>query len=76
MNYHQLIDTIASLPQEKQNEVFDFVSYLAERFASKKNSVTEWRDGEFNQFSMEQAMRGMEEEEPLYNEADMKERWQ
>lgn len=33
MNYAQLIEKLQVLPIEKQTEVFDFVEYLAERFA-------------------------------------------
>jgi hypothetical protein len=36
----------------------------------------EWTDGEFAQFAMRQALRGMEDEAVSYTRDDIKERWQ
>ena len=79
MGYAELIETLQSLPQDKRAEVFDFVEFLAAK--SKMASTTqhepeEWTDGEFAQFAMRQALRGMEDEAVIYTRDDLKERWQ
>jgi hypothetical protein len=76
MNYTILIAKLQVLPEEKQAEVFDFVDYLAERFSRRPvDQAHEWSETDFSEFSMEQAMRGLEDEPPLYGESDLKERW-
>lgn len=77
MNYASLIDKLQVLPEGKQLEVFDFVEYLADRFAKPSpGSQVEWSERDFTALSMAQAMRGMEDEPVLYTEADITERWQ
>lgn len=77
MNYTSLINKLQVLPEGKQLEVFDFVEYLADRFASSSQTrLTEWSERDFSALSMTQAMRGMEDEPTQYTEADLKERWQ
>ncbi len=39
MGYAELIETLKSLPQEKQAEVFDFVDFLAAREACHRPTV-------------------------------------
>jgi hypothetical protein len=79
MGYAELIETLQNLPQDKRAEVFDFVEFLAAK--TKKASTTqhkpeEWTGGEFAQFAMRQALRGMEDEVVIYTRDDLKERWQ
>ena len=79
MGYAELIETLQNLPQDKRAEVFDFVEFLAAK--SKMASATqheseEWTDGEFAQFAMRQALRGMEDEAVIYTRDDLKDHWQ
>lgn len=77
MNYATLINRMQVLPEGKQLEVFDFVEFLAVRFASSsQTSMAEWSEGGFSTLAMTQAMRGIEDEPTLYTEADLAERWQ
>ncbi len=41
MGYAELIETLQKLPEEKQNEVFDFVEYLASRAALNVSTRSE-----------------------------------
>lgn len=76
MCYSNLIEKIKTLPDEKRAEVFDFVDYLTTRFALHSNSdMTEWTDQEFAELSMQQAMRGMEDDPVIYTDADLREHW-
>ncbi|MDJ0659101.1 MAG: hypothetical protein QNJ42_06375 [Crocosphaera sp.] len=70
-NIKQLIDQkLESLTEEKQKKVLDFVGLLTQESIESEN--TEW-----NQFSLEQAMRGLENDElPEYTEQDLIEKWQ
>lgn len=54
------------LPPEEQSEVLDFVEFLKHRKARKD-------DKHFKEFSLDAAMRGMEEEPELYSENDIRE---
>jgi hypothetical protein len=77
MGYAELIEKLQALPSEKQAEVFDFVEFLAARFGKAKPLAhDDWNDAEFAEFSMGQALRGMEDEPVLYTRDDLKERWQ
>ena len=62
----KIIEKVKSLPEEKQTEVLDFVDFLEKRIKEEEN-----RD--WSKFSLESAMRGMEDEEPLYTLNDLKE---
>ena len=77
MGYAELLKTVQSLPKEKQAEVFDFVTFLAARCGIATDaSYDEWTGNEFAEFSLRQAMRGMEGETARYTLSDLKERWQ
>ena len=77
MGYAELLKTVQSLPKEKQSEVFDFVAYLAARCGVTTDSVhDEWTEVEFAEFSMRQAVRGMEKDPVRYTLGDLKEHWQ
>ncbi len=43
---------------------------------SGNNEHDEWTNAEFSTMAMSQAMRGMEDEPPLYTVDDLKENWQ
>ncbi len=74
MNQAQLLEKIQALPPDKQTEVFDFVDFLASRSASNSQQ-NEWTNAEFNEIAISQALRGMEDEPPLYTLDVLKERW-
>ena len=77
MGYAELLKTVQSLPKEKQSEVFDFVTFLAARCGVAADSGhDEWTEAEFAEFSMRQAVRGMEDDSVRYTLDDLKERWQ
>ncbi|MBK1724529.1 DUF2281 domain-containing protein [Thiocystis violacea] len=77
MSYAELIDKLKTLPDEKRTEVFDFVDYLAARFASHgAPAVDQWTDREFSGMAMQQALRGMDDDPVIYGDADLRERWQ
>ena len=78
MNPAQFFQKIQALPPDKQAEVFDFIDFLTSRSTTpgdQKIVADEWTDGEFSQLAMSQAMRGMEDEPPLYTLDDLQERW-
>lgn len=77
MDYTHLIEKLQNLPEDKQVEVFDFVEFLTDRFIRPAAfQFFDWREKEFANLSMTQAMRGMEDEPQLYTEADLTEHWQ
>lgn len=76
MGYAELIKKLQALPEDKQAEVFDFVEFLAARFAaSQVAEKDEWSESQFPEFSMEQAMRGMEDDPVTYSRDDLREVW-
>ena len=62
-----LEDLIKEMPDEMKAQVYDFARYLLEKHLRKE-------DLKWNEFSLREAVRGIEEE-LLYTEADLKERW-
>ncbi|MGY6275592.1 hypothetical protein [Methylomonas sp. MgM2] len=81
MNMRKLIDQVSKLPLHKQEEVIDFVEFIyrremqSETLQSAVQQLNDWTDQTFKEFSLVQAMRGVEDESTLYTEADLKERW-
>ena len=64
---------VQQLPQLFQIEVLNFVEFLASKLTDKDSRQAEklW-----SQFSIAQAMRGLEDEAaPAYNKSDLKEKW-
>jgi hypothetical protein len=57
---------VASLPESKQAEVLDFVEYI--KLKMEKEESGEWID-----FSIATAMRGMENEDSTYSLPDLRE---
>jgi hypothetical protein len=55
----QILRELAGLGPDRQSEVLEFVEFLKER--ERKDEDRAFRSG-----SLEAAMRGMEDEEPLY----------
>lgn len=62
-----LEELVKEMPEEMKAQVCDFVSYLLQKHLREE-------DREWNAFSLGEAVRGLEEDS-LYTEADLKERW-
>jgi hypothetical protein len=79
MSYAKSIaEKIAALPPERQAEIFDFVEFIVARYggsSSQGMAQCEWTDDTFAALSMQQALRGMEDEPVIYTSNDLKERW-
>jgi hypothetical protein len=65
----RILEQVKSMPELDQTEVLDFVEYLK----SKKGRKEE--DSEWSRFSLDSAMRGIEEEPSPYGIRDLKERF-
>ena len=65
----RIIEKLKSIPESAQAEVLDFVEYLK----SKKSRKRE--DSEWSRFSLDSAMRGIEEEPNPYGIEDIKEKF-
>jgi cytochrome c len=77
MQLDELLIKVRQLPALRQREVMDFVLFLEQQCrASKPNLHSDWSDQAFNEMSVDQAMRGLENEPEIYAESDLKERWQ
>ena len=64
----QIIHEITGLRPEKQSEVLEFVEFLKEK-------ERKLEDNAFKEASLAAAMRGMEDEESLYSESDVIEKF-
>jgi len=69
----KIIDHLKTMPDSERNEVLDFVEYLKTSARQRKQSEA---DSQWGKFSLESAMRGMEEELSPYGIEDIKERFQ
>jgi hypothetical protein len=65
----RIIEELKTIPESSQAEVLDFVEYLK----SKKGRKEE--DSEWSEFSLDSAMRGIEEESSPYGIKDIKEKF-
>ncbi|MEH6561518.1 MAG: DUF2281 domain-containing protein [Marinobacter sp.] len=74
MQLDELLAKIRQLPSMRQQEVMDFVLFLDQQ--DKASSHSEWSDQAFQAMSVDQAMRGLEDEPEIYSEDDLKEHWQ
>jgi hypothetical protein len=74
MSIKQIIqDKIDILSEEKQTEVLTFLNSLIE---SQNEYDLQQDNNEWSHFSLEQAMRGLEDDNlPEYTEEDLKEKW-
>ena len=78
MNVAEVIyEKINSLPDDKQQEVFDFIDFIASRYNKKQiiPANAELTDDIFVNFSMRHALRGIEDDPVTYTSEDLKERW-
>lgn len=66
-----IIQHLKALPDSMQREVLDFVEFLESRH--KEGSAARETDDAWSGFSLESALRGMEDEESLYTVDDIKE---
>lgn len=65
INEEKISESIRKLPPSLQQELLDFVDFLLIR--AERREMRDWTD-----FSITGAMRGLEEEEPLYTLDDLK----
>ena len=77
MQLDELLTKVSQLPAMRQREVMDFVLFLEQQcHQSEPNLHSDWSNQAFNAMSVDQAMRGLEDEPEIYAESDLKERWQ
>jgi len=77
MQFEELIAKVSRLPAFRQQEVMDFVTFLEQHYsATSDDSCGDWSEHQFQAMSIDQAMRGLEDEPNLYSEDDLMERWQ
>lgn len=79
MGHMELVRTLQTLPADKQEEVMDFVQFLALKFAVPARAPvvqSDWTESAFSQLAIEQAMRGVDDGVTIYTALDLKERWQ
>ena len=62
-----LEELLRELPEELRKEVYDFADYLLQKRLREEKRA-------WNKFPLTQALRGFEEE-VVYTEADLRERW-
>ena len=69
----KILEHLKTMPDSERNEVLDFVEYLKTSARRRKQSA---EDSQWGQFSLESAMRGIEQEPGLYEIEDIKEYFQ
>ena len=74
MGFSELIEKLQALPVDKRAEVFDFVDFLTARFGAHPAGA-DWTEREFSDFSLGQALRGMEDDPVTYSTDDLSEKW-
>ncbi len=60
---------IRMLPIPAQTEVLHFVEFLSQKYEQQESEDKQW-----SEFSLNQAMKGLEDE-TLYSEEDLQEKW-
>ena len=58
-----------NLPVAAQTEVLHFVEFLSQKYEQQESEDKQWAE-----FSLAQAMKGLEDETP-YSEEDLQEKW-
>lgn len=58
-----------NLPDAAQTEVLHFVEFLSQKYEQQEIEDKQW-----SEFSLNQAMKGLEDETP-YSEEDLQEKW-
>jgi hypothetical protein len=67
---------IRNAPDDQSSKIDDF-DQMPTQCASLSNvEATDWSDQEFKDFSMQQALRGMDEDPVIYTDADLQKLWQ
>ncbi len=61
----KIFKEIESLPEEQQVEILDFIQFLRSKLRREEKL--------WNSFSLDSAMKGMEDEPLIYSEDDIKE---
>ena len=69
----KIIEHLKTMPDSERNEVLDFVEYLKSSARRRKQNE---EDSQWGRFSLESAMRGIEEEPSPYGMEDIKEKFQ
>ena len=69
----KIVEHLRTMPDSERNEVLDFVEHLRTSARRRKQSEA---DSQWGQFSLESAMRGIEEEPSPYGMEDMREKFQ
>ena len=64
----RIIQELSELRPERQSEVLDFIEFVKEKEKKKEESL-------FFESSLSSAMRGMEDEDAIYSEADINEKF-
>ena len=64
----RIIQELSGLRPEKQSEVLDFIEFVKEKEKKKEENL-------FFESSLSSAMRGMEDEDAIYSEADINEKF-
>ena len=63
MQLDELISMVSRLPPARQQEVIDFAAFLEQRYGdNSKTKQAEWTEKDFKTMSVEQAIRGIEDE--------------
>jgi hypothetical protein len=65
----RIIRELSELRPERQSEVLDFIEFVKEK---EKKTV----ENSFFELSLSSAMRGMEDEDAIYSEADINEKFE
>ena len=69
----QITKKIQNLPEDKQQEVLVFIEFLLQKSVQEG---TEKENQDWSRFSLDQAMKGLENDDlPEYTPADLKEKW-
>ncbi|MFK7785252.1 MAG: hypothetical protein AB8B56_09055 [Crocinitomicaceae bacterium] len=64
----RIIQELSGLRPERQSEVLDFIEFVKEKEKKKEEDL-------FFESSLSSAMRGMEDEDAIYSEADINEKF-
>ena len=64
-----LSSKMKNLPVAAQTEVLHFVEFLSQKYEQQESADNQW-----SEFSINRAMKGLEDETP-YSEEDLQEKW-
>ena len=64
----RIIQELSELRPERQSEVLDFIEFVKEKEKKREENL-------FFESSLSSAMRGMEDEDAIYSEADINEKF-